>query len=104
MSRQLRAHSPSLFLLAAGLSGDEFVKIMLDQMSLTHEEGMKKLWTALDKDNDGFINPADVREVMTNTGMKLSHEEVDDMMRYAGIFDESTPINVQQFRKLMMAT
>ena len=82
--------------------GGEFVKIMQDQTSNVDQEGLKRLWAALDKDNDGLIHLADLREVLTKMGLKMTNEEFDDMLRYADIYDEAAPININQFMKVMM--
>jgi len=75
---------------------------MQDQTSNVDQEGLKRLWAALDKDNDGLIHLADLREVLTKMGLKMTNEEFDDMLRYAHIYDEAAPININQFMKVMM--
>ena len=38
-----------------------------------------------DKDGDGFIDPMELRHLLTNLGEKLTEEEVDDMIREVDI-------------------
>lgn len=37
------------------------------------------------QNNDGFISSEELRHVMTNIGEKLTHEEVDEMIREADV-------------------
>ena len=43
------------------------------------------LFAVFDNDGDGFISPAELRQVMMNLGEKLSEAEVDEMVREADI-------------------
>ena len=53
-----------------------------------------------DKDGNGFLSAAELRHIMTNLGEKLKEDEVDDMMREAGIEPDGS-INYEEFYMMM---
>ena len=53
-----------------------------------------------DKDGNGFLSAAELRHIMTNLGEKLKEDEVDDMMREAGIEPDGS-INYEDFVTMM---
>ncbi|KAH8310708.1 hypothetical protein KR044_002652, partial [Drosophila immigrans] len=75
----------------------EFCTLMSKQ---SHEgdadEELREAFKIFDKDEDGFISPAELRFVMTNLGEKLTDEEIDDMIREAD-FDGDGLINYEEF-------
>lgn len=75
----------------------EFCNLMTKQ---AHEddadEELREAFKIFDKDEDGFISPAELRFVMTNLGEKLTDEEIDDMIREAD-FDGDGLINYEEF-------
>ncbi|CAH8387125.1 unnamed protein product [Eruca vesicaria subsp. sativa] len=64
----------------------DFLNLMAREMKDTNtEEDLKEAFRVLDKDQNGFISAAELRHVMTNLGQKLTHEEVDEMIREANV-------------------
>ena len=49
------------------------------------EQELRDSFRVFDKNGDGFISAAELRQVMTALGEKLSDEEVDEMIREADI-------------------
>ncbi|XP_030562441.1 neo-calmodulin [Drosophila novamexicana] len=60
------------------------------------DEELREAFKIFDKDEDGFISPAELRFVMINLGEKLTDEEIDDMIREAD-FDGDGKINYEEF-------
>ncbi|ALC46953.1 And [Drosophila busckii] len=60
------------------------------------DEELREAFKIFDKDEDGFISPAELRFVMVNLGEKLTDEEIDDMIREAD-FDGDGLINYDEF-------
>ncbi|KAI0217448.1 hypothetical protein LSAT2_030743 [Lamellibrachia satsuma] len=54
--------------------------LCLDEVKLA-----KAAFRMFDKDGDGFIDPMELRHLLTNLGEKLTEEEVDDMIREVDI-------------------
>ncbi|KAH6558449.1 hypothetical protein KP509_1Z063000 [Ceratopteris richardii] len=68
-----------------------FLPLMARKMKDTDsEEELKEAFKVFDKERNGFISAAELRHVMTNLGEKLTDEEVDEMVREAGIDPEGT--------------
>ena len=64
---------------------------------------MQELFEKHDKDGDGFISAAELRQIMENClGEKLTDKEVDEMIREADV-DGDGQINYEEFVKMMMA-
>ena len=55
-----------------------------------------------DKDQNGFIFAAELRQVMTNLGEKLTDEEVEEMIWEADV-DGDGHIDYDEFVKVMIA-
>ena len=53
--------------------------------NVTTEENLRDAFHLFDQDGDGFINAADLREIMTNLGEKITDEDIDEMIREADI-------------------
>lgn len=69
-----------------------------------NEQAIRRIWGLFDTAGNGTINIAEFREVMTKKGRShLRDEDIDDMLRYAGILDENEPVTFDQFMKIMMA-
>ncbi|KAI9071335.1 hypothetical protein K1719_046714 [Acacia pycnantha] len=81
----------------------EFLNLMARKMKDTDsEEELKESFRVFDKDQNGFISPADLRHTMTKLGEKLTDEEVEEMIREADV-DGDGQINYDEFVKVMMA-
>lgn len=65
------------------------------------EERLKAAFKVFDADNSNLINAAELKQVMTNLGEKLSDEEVNSMLLRADK-DRSGQISFEEFSKLMM--
>eukprot|EP00753_Platysulcus_tardus_P018317 PLAT6820.4.p4 GENE.PLAT6820.4~~PLAT6820.4.p4 ORF type:complete len:150 (-),score=77.49 PLAT6820.4:177-626(-) len=82
----------------------EFLTMMARKMKDTDsEEEILEAFKVFDKDGDGYISAAELRHVMTSLGEKLSDEEVDDMIREAGV-DDAGRVNYKTFVTVMMAS
>ncbi|EPS61190.1 hypothetical protein M569_13611 [Genlisea aurea] len=71
------------------------------QVSDTEEE-LKEAFKVFDKDQNGFISPNELRQVMISLGEKLSDEEVEQMIKEADL-DGDGLVNYDDFVKLMTA-
>ncbi|EDW16096.1 hypothetical protein AWZ03_004805 [Drosophila navojoa] len=75
----------------------EFCNLMSKQsVDSDADEELREAFKIFDKDEDGFISPAELRFVMVNLGEKLTDEEIDDMIREAD-FDGDGKINYEEF-------
>ncbi|KAH8407017.1 hypothetical protein KR222_004144, partial [Zaprionus bogoriensis] len=75
----------------------EFCALMSKQLTEGDaEEELREAFKIFDRDEDGFISPAELRFVMVNLGEKLTDEEIDDMIREAD-FDGDGLINYEEF-------
>ncbi|KAJ6551371.1 calmodulin-like protein 12-like protein [Mycena capillaripes] len=78
----------------------EFLTMMARKMRDTDsEEEIKKAFKVFDKDGNGYISAAELRQVMRNLGEKLSDNEVDEMIREADV-DGDGQINYEEFAKI----
>jgi len=69
--------------------------------SVDKEEETQKAFAVFDKDGDGYISAAELRNIMTNLGEKLTDEEADEIIR-ASDQDGDGQINYNEFVKMMM--
>ncbi|XP_041027211.1 calmodulin-2/4-like isoform X1 [Juglans microcarpa x Juglans regia] len=82
---------------------NEFQYLMAKKMKDTDsKETLNVAFQVFDKDQNGFISAAELRDVMTNFGEKLTDEEVDEMIREADV-DGDGQISYEEFVKVMMA-
>ncbi|XP_022898936.1 calmodulin-6-like isoform X2 [Olea europaea var. sylvestris] len=79
----------------------EFLNLMARKQK-DSEEAFKEAFRVFDKDQNGYISAAELRNVMTNLGEKLADEEVDEMIREADV-DRDGQINYEEFVKIIMA-
>jgi calmodulin len=62
----------------------EFLTMMARKMRDTDgEEQIKEAFRVFDKDGNGYISAAELRDVMTSLGENLSDIEIDEMIREA---------------------
>uniref|UniRef100_A0A7S3UN03 EF-hand domain-containing protein n=1 Tax=Oxyrrhis marina TaxID=2969 RepID=A0A7S3UN03_OXYMA len=82
----------------------EFLSMMARRMKDPGdlENKMKMAFDVFDRNEDKVISPAEYRHVMANLGVKLSDEELDDVIRGYDI-DGDGQINYEEFVKRMMA-
>ena len=82
---------------------EEYLTFMLTfiKKNVTTEDNLRDAFSLFDQDRDGFIGPADLREIMTNLGEKVTDEDIDEMIREADIgasLCRSLPCTVTRFR------
>ncbi|KAI6223632.1 EF-hand-5 domain-containing protein [Aphelenchoides fujianensis] len=79
----------------------EFLGLMDRRLHETEErDEMREVFRLFDKDNDGFISPAELRHVMLALGEKMSVEEAQEMVQNAD-FDADGKVNFEDFRKIL---
>ena len=81
----------------------EFLSLMARKIKDTDtEEELREAFKVFDRDGNQLISAAELRQVMTTLGEKLTDEEVDEMIREADI-DGDGQINYEEFVRMMMA-
>eukprot|EP00092_Neocalanus_flemingeri_P091157 GFUD01115535.1.p1 GENE.GFUD01115535.1~~GFUD01115535.1.p1 ORF type:complete len:153 (+),score=53.11 GFUD01115535.1:136-594(+) len=79
----------------------EFLSMMARKMrEPDRDEGLQNTFRVFDKDGNGFISPAELRHVMTNLGVKLTNEEVDEMISEADM-NKDGQVDYQEFVNMM---
>ena len=82
---------------------NDFVDMVGDRMNeVENEDEIREAFAVFDRDGQGFIRAAELRHMMTNLGEKLSDQEVDDMIREAGI-DNDGQFRYQEFVDRMIS-
>ena len=85
------------------LNYQEFLDIVGNRMNeVDNEDELREAFAVFDRDGQGFIRAAELRHMMTNLGEKLSDQEVDDMIREAGI-DNDGQFRYQEFVDRMIS-
>ena len=64
------------------------------------KEEIRETFRAFDKENSGYIIAAELRIVMANLGMKLTVEEVDEMVKFADV-EIDGQISYEEFARMM---
>lgn len=65
---------------------EEFLGMMAKKMqSRDSEEEIKEAFKVFDKESKGYLTSDELRHIMTTMGEKLTHEDVDDMIREADL-------------------
>lgn len=68
----------------ASISFSEFIAMMTKDVLVTDpEDEFKQVFRVFDRNGDGFVSCAELRQAMTTLGQKLSTEDVDEMIRVA---------------------
>ena len=81
----------------------EFMSIMAKNGNEGNtEEELLKAFKIFDKDGNGFISAAELRNVMTSLGEKLTEEEIEDLIKEADI-DSDGLISYHEFVKMMLS-
>jgi len=80
----------------------EFLGLMSKQMKNEREapNEIQDAFKLFDKQNKGEVSVQEFKHVLTTIGEKLTEDEVDDMIKEAGI-DKNGVITLQEFLKLM---
>ncbi|XP_002129194.2 calmodulin-like [Ciona intestinalis] len=81
----------------------EFLTIMAGKVKepVDTEDTIKEAFRVFDKESNGFIAAAELRQVMTSIGESLTEEEVEEMIRNADM-DGDGQINYEDFVTRMM--
>jgi len=58
---------------------------MTSRELISQEADTRALFAALDKDGNGFIDKGELRTTMSEVGLQLTDEDVDTMMKAAGV-------------------
>ena len=64
------------------------------------KEEIRETFRAFDKENSGYIVATELRIVMANLGMKLTVEEVDEMVKFADV-EIDGQISYEEFARMM---
>ncbi|XVF31146.1 hypothetical protein REPUB_Repub16aG0120500 [Reevesia pubescens] len=81
----------------------EFLNLMARKMKEAEaEEELKEAFRVFDKDQDGYISPNELMQVMINIGEKLTDEELEQMIREADL-DGDGQVNYEEFVRMMLA-
>ncbi|KAL3728095.1 hypothetical protein ACJRO7_032789 [Eucalyptus globulus] len=82
---------------------EEFLNLMATKIKETEiEEELKEAFKVIDKDQDGYISPNELKQVMIKLGEKLTEEELEEMMREADL-DGDGQINYEEFIRMILA-
>ncbi|CAL5339753.1 unnamed protein product [Camellia sinensis] len=80
----------------------EFLHLMATKMKESEaEEELKEAFKVFDKDQDGYISPNELRNVMVNLGERPTDEEVEQMIRDADL-DGDGLIDYKEFVRMML--
>ena len=83
------------------ISLDEFLEMMARRMNEYRSKGeIRETFRAFDKESSGYIVAAELRIVMANLGMKLTVEEVDEMVKLADV-EIDGQITYEEFARMM---
>uniref|UniRef100_A0A8C2V4R1 EF-hand domain-containing protein n=1 Tax=Chinchilla lanigera TaxID=34839 RepID=A0A8C2V4R1_CHILA len=79
----------------------EFLTMMARKMKDTDsKEEIREAFLVFDKEGNGYISVAELSQVMTNLGEKLTDEEADEMIREADT-DGERQVNHEEFIQMM---
>ena len=80
----------------------EFVMLMSRQMrDVDSKEAIVEAFKIFDLDGDGFITHDELRHMMTGMGEKLTHSEVDEIIKQADQ-DGDGKINLEEFTRMLL--
>ena len=81
----------------------EFLVMMEQKMKDTDaEEERKEAFRVFDKDGNGYINAAELKNVMTNLGENMTDAEIDSMIAEADL-DVDGQVSYEEFVKMMIS-
>ncbi|KAL3512481.1 hypothetical protein ACH5RR_025198 [Cinchona calisaya] len=79
-----------------------FLDLMARKIEETvSEDLLKEAFQVFDKDRTGFISAAELRQVLTTQGDKMTDEEVDEMLKEADV-DGDGQVNYAEFVKKIL--
>ena len=79
----------------------EFSSMVTEKMHTgATEDEIKDTLQVFDKDGNGFISSAELRQALTNFGQKLNQDEIDEMIREVD-HDNDGQINYNEFMSMM---
>ncbi|XP_037505744.1 calmodulin-beta [Rhipicephalus sanguineus] len=82
----------------------EFLALMTELKGTADtEEDNREVFRVLDRDGNGFITATELRQFVSAIGMKLTDEEVDEMIREADM-DGDGQLNYEEFVAVMTST
>ncbi|EDW74546.1 uncharacterized protein Dwil_GK19414 [Drosophila willistoni] len=80
---------------------EEFTAMILRKLRATNnEDELREAFRIYDRDNNGFIHPGELKYVLTALGVKISDEEVDEMIREYD-YDHDGQMNFDDFVGMM---
>ncbi|KAK7258704.1 hypothetical protein RIF29_24286 [Crotalaria pallida] len=81
----------------------EFLNLMARKMKESEaEEELKGAFRVFDKDQDGYISPIELRSVMRSIGVKVTEEELEQMIKEADLNGDGL-IDYEEFVRMMLA-
>ncbi|CAK8679678.1 unnamed protein product [Clavelina lepadiformis] len=79
----------------------EFLTMMARKIKDTNsEKEVREAFRVFDRDGNGYITAAQLRQFMTNLGEKLTDEEVDEIIEEADV-DGDGQVNYEEFIRMM---
>ncbi|CAN0898506.1 Calmodulin-like protein 8 [Linum grandiflorum] len=79
---------------------DEFLTVISRKMQEHVRDELKEAFKVFDRDQDGFISPTDLMQVMINMGERLTEEEAEQMIREADL-DGDGRVSYHDFTNMM---
>jgi len=81
---------------------DEFLHMMAFKLQENNKkEEIRETFKAFDKEDTGYINAKELKMVMTNLGLKVTNEEIQEMMKFANLDDEADQLSFEEFAQMM---
>ncbi|XP_020598131.1 calmodulin-like protein 8 [Phalaenopsis equestris] len=71
-------------------------------MEINKEDELKEVFKVFDRDQNGFISAAELKNVLISLGEKLTDEEAEQMIKEAD-FDGDGRVNYNDFVQTMMS-
>ena len=74
---------------------------LFDLKENNKKEEIRETFKAFDKEDTGYINAKELKMVMTNLGLKITNEEIQEMMKFANLDDEADQLSFEEFAQMM---
>eukprot|EP00201_Polytomella_parva_P023672 CAMPEP_0175047402 /NCGR_PEP_ID=MMETSP0052_2-20121109/5571_1 /TAXON_ID=51329 ORGANISM="Polytomella parva, Strain SAG 63-3" /NCGR_SAMPLE_ID=MMETSP0052_2 /ASSEMBLY_ACC=CAM_ASM_000194 /LENGTH=93 /DNA_ID=CAMNT_0016311265 /DNA_START=92 /DNA_END=370 /DNA_ORIENTATION=+ len=66
------------------ISFDEFVELMMLKFSMMNpEDDISEAFKLFDRDGNGFVSVAELKQVLCNMGDRMTDEDMEDLLREA---------------------